>query len=115
MRLICTAVVSGIVALIMACGGDGATASKALSGGSDPQTPRPDAAISTVTAAAANPSTLQISAKDMKFNTDKLQAKGGRVTFQFTNDDSTVPHSFALYKSRSDLKDPLGSTPIATV
>ncbi len=114
LRLIFTAVVSAIVALIMACGGSSSSASKPLSGGSEAQTPLADGAIATVTAAAANVSNVQISAKDAKFSTDHLQARAGRLNFTFTNDDTAMPHSFALYKSKSDLKDPLGSTPIAT-
>ena len=112
-RLVCTVVVSAIASLIMACGDGGSTASQPPAGGSA-RTPRPDASISTVTAAAAHVSTLQVSAKDTKYSTDHLAARAGRITFQFTNDDTAIPHSFALYRSKSDLKDPLGSTPMAT-
>ena len=71
-------------------------------------------AISTVTAAVASASTLQISASGTKFDSDKLNANAGRVTVQFTNNDNGITHSFALYRSKSDLDQPLAATTIAT-
>ena len=43
-----------------------------------------------------------------------VRQKAGRVTVQFTNNDSGMTHSFALYRSKSDLDQPLAATTIAT-
>ena len=119
-----------IVAVCVAATAIGAVAGWSCSddGGSPSTTPRrtstasgavttPGAgggAVSTVTAAIANASTLQIAANDTKFDTDKLSAKAGRVTVQFTNNENGTAHSFALYRSKSDLDQPLAATTIAT-
>jgi plastocyanin len=108
---------SAIVAV--SCSDDGGSTSKTSVGTSTPSgsatTPGAGGgAISTVTAAVASASTLQISASGTKFDTDKLNAKAGRVTVQFTNNDNGMTHSFALYRSNSDLDQPLAATTIAT-
>jgi len=115
----CVAACAVLAAIAISCG-DG--------GGSTPAAPRetstpsgavttPGAgggAISTVTAAVASASTLQISAIDTKFDTDKLDANAGRVTVQFTNNANDIAHSFAVYRSKSNLDQPLAATTIAT-
>ena len=119
--IVAVCVAAGALSLVTATscsdyGGSTATTTRGTSTPSGAET-RPGAgggAISTVTAAAASASTLQISAKDTKFDTDKLNAKAGRVTVQFTNNDNGMTHSFALYRSKSDLDQPLAATTIAT-
>ncbi|HZP56474.1 MAG TPA: cupredoxin domain-containing protein [Dehalococcoidia bacterium] len=57
--------------------------------------------------------TLQISAKDIAYSTDKLTAKAGAVTIEFTNNDSATSHNFALYNSPDSATNEIGHTDIA--
>src|SRR5581483_9098514 len=70
-------------------------------------------APATTVAAQPTGQTLQISAKDIAYSTDKLTAKAGAVTIEFTNNDSATSHNFALYNSPDSATNEIGHTDIA--
>ncbi len=98
----------------------------ACGGGSSSQTPAAPTARATTVAATATTApavtpaagggsqsgATTISAKDVKFSTDKLTANAGSNTFTFNNQDSGVPHNFAIYKD-SGYTQKVGATDIA--
>ncbi len=55
--------------------------------------------------------TATISAKDVKFDTDQLNLAAGSVTITFQNQDSGVPHNFAIYRDQG-YTDKVGATNI---
>ncbi len=54
---------------------------------------------------AAGNTTVDISAKDMKFNTSTITVPAGAtVTMNFDNQDSGIPHNVAVYEDKTAAK-----------
>lgn len=73
------------------------------------------AVVSTEAAPAApsTPGSLQVTAKDTKFDNTSLTAPAGKVTIDFNNEDST-PHNLDIYSGSDAKGDSLAKTPIKT-
>jgi plastocyanin len=50
------------------------------------------------------PQTLEISAENLEFSTDLLEAEPGEITVVFTNNEA-VPHNFSLYEDEDFSED----------
>ena len=57
---------------------------------------------------------IVISAKNIKFDKSQLVATAGTIKIEFDNNDTSVAHNFAVFKSASDTSKPLGATPITS-
>jgi plastocyanin len=68
----------------------------------------------TATVPAGGGSVVSISASNILFDKNELEAKAGAITVQFDNKDSGIPHNFSVYKSKDDLTNPIAATEIAT-
>lgn len=88
MRRSCAVVFALLVALLIAgCGSDDGSSSKAKQ-----------------TKSSSETTVLQLKNKgdELRFDTDKLKAKAGKVTIKFTN-TSSIPHNVAIKKGKKTL------------
>jgi plastocyanin len=56
--------------------------------------------------------TLRVVAVDTTFDQSTITAVAGSISIEIDNRDAGVPHNFAVYPSREDPSDPLGTTAI---
>lgn len=55
---------------------------------------------------------LEISAVNIMFTRDRMQADAGTITIVFENNDAGIPHNFAIYPSSDELNNPIAKTDI---
>ncbi len=107
--------VSGLI--LAACGGRGGSGNTPTAAATKaPATAAPTTVPATAAATPAagggqQGSSATITAKDVKFDTDQLNLAAGSVTITFQNQDTGVPHNFAIYRDQG-YADKVGATNI---
>lgn len=103
---------SGLI--LAACGGGGGGKTPTAAATKAPATTAPTTtAVTPAAGGGQQASTATISARDVKFDTDQLNLAAGSVTITFQNQDTGVPHNFAVYRDQG-YTDKVGATDLGT-